>query len=218
MRAAANKTRDKQIGRFTVELQGRADLLDAPVIENHDLVGKGHGFDLVVGNVDHCGLELLMELGDLQPHVDTQGGVEVGQGLVKQKGLRLAHDRPADRDPLALATGKLPRTAVKIVGEVENRRRRVDAAHRFVLVEPRHLQGEGDVAANRHVGIKRVGLEDHRETAFCRRRRRGIGPVDQNGARCDILEAGNEPEQRRLATAGRADKDDEFAVGDFEID
>ena len=42
--------------------------------------------------------------------------------------------------------------------------------------------------------------------------------VDGDGAAGDLLEAGDEAQQRRLAAARRADEDDEFARRDVEID
>ena len=43
-----------------------------------------------------------MQAGNLDPHVDAQFGVEVGQGLVEQKDLRMAHNGATDGDTLAL--------------------------------------------------------------------------------------------------------------------
>ena len=105
-----------------VELQRRADLLDAAGVQHDDAVGHGHRLDLVVGDVDHGRAELLVQFADFEPHVDAQRGVEVGQRLVEQEGLRLAHDGAADGDALALAAGELARLAVEIVGEVEHAR------------------------------------------------------------------------------------------------
>src|SRR5690606_14363156 len=39
----AEKTGDEEIGRVVIELHRRADLLDAPPVEHHHLVGQGHG-------------------------------------------------------------------------------------------------------------------------------------------------------------------------------
>ena len=50
---------------------------------------------------------VLLQLGDLEPHLHAQRRVEVGQRLVEQEGLRLAHDGAADGDALALAAGEL---------------------------------------------------------------------------------------------------------------
>ncbi|MNT71509.1 hypothetical protein D3C72_2100020 [compost metagenome] len=99
---AADEAGDEAVGRLLVEIERRAELFDISGIEHHDAVGHGHGFDLIMGDVDHGGLELLVQFGDFEPHVDAQGGVEIGQGLVEQEGLGLAHNGPADGDALAL--------------------------------------------------------------------------------------------------------------------
>ena len=51
----ADEAGDEQVGRPVVELERRADLLDAAVVHHHDLVGHGHGLDLVVRDVDGGG-------------------------------------------------------------------------------------------------------------------------------------------------------------------
>ena len=49
----ADEAGDEAIGRMVVELERRADLLDAPAAQHDDPVGHGHRLDLVVGDVDH---------------------------------------------------------------------------------------------------------------------------------------------------------------------
>ena len=44
---------DEAVGWLVVELERRADLLDAAGAQHHDAVGEGHRFDLVMGHVDH---------------------------------------------------------------------------------------------------------------------------------------------------------------------
>ena len=119
-RRRADEAGDELVVRTVVEFERRAHLLDDAVMHHHDLVGHGHGFDLVVGDVDRRGLEPLMQFLDLGAHRDAQLGVEVGQRLVEQEHLRIAHDGAAHRDALALAAGQLPRIAV------EQRRQRED--------------------------------------------------------------------------------------------
>ena len=48
-----------------------------------------------------------MQFANLDAHLDAERCVEVGQGFVKQEDARFAHNRPANRDALALAAGKL---------------------------------------------------------------------------------------------------------------
>ena len=109
----ADEAGDEVVRRRVVELHRRADLLDLAGVEHDDLVGQRHRLDLVVGDIDHRRLEPAVQLRDLQPRVDAQRRVEVGQRLVEQEQLRLAHDGAADGDALALAAGKLGRPALR---------------------------------------------------------------------------------------------------------
>ena len=64
--------------------------------------------------------EALVQLLDLGAHRDAQLGVEVGQRLVEQEHLRVAHDGAAHGDALALAAGELARIAVEQRREAED--------------------------------------------------------------------------------------------------
>ena len=64
------------------------------------------------------------------------------------------------------------------------------------------------------MGVERVVLEDHRDVTVLRRQRVDDLAADPNGPVRDRLEAGDHPQRSRLAAAGRADEDDELAVGD----
>ena len=57
--------------------------------------------------------DLLVQALDLAAHLVAQLGVEIGERLVEQEDLRIAHDGAADGDALALAAGKLARIAVE---------------------------------------------------------------------------------------------------------
>src|SRR5689334_24507386 len=52
-------------------------LLDQPVMQHNDLVGHGHGFDLVVRDIDGGGAQSLVQCLDLAPHLHAQLGVEI---------------------------------------------------------------------------------------------------------------------------------------------
>ena len=61
-----------------------------------------------------------------------------------------------------------------------------------------------------------MALEHHAEAAVARLQVVDHAPVDADFAGGRILEAGDHAQRRRLAAAGRPDKDDEFAVLDGE--
>ena len=79
-------------------------------------------------------------------------------------------------------------------------------------------QAVGHVVVDGHVRIERVVLEHHRDVAI-----RRLDVVDDAAADIDLagghrLEAGDHPQQRGLAAAGRADQHAELPVADVEVD
>ncbi len=144
----------------------RADLLDLAGAQHDDLVGQRHRLDLVVRDVDHRRAELLVQLGDLEPHLDAQLGVEVGERLVEEEHLGLAHDGPADGDALALAAGELLGPAVEQRFELQDRGRAAYALGDLRRRRAGHAQAEAHVLAHGHVRIERVGLEHHGDAAL----------------------------------------------------
>ncbi len=122
-RRRADELRHEQVARVVVELHRRADLLDAAVLQHDDAVGERHRLDLVVGDVDHRRVgHRFLELGDLDAGGDAQRRVEVGQRLVEQEHLRIAHDGAADGDALALAARQRLGQAVEIFGRAAGSR------------------------------------------------------------------------------------------------
>ena len=72
-----------------------------------------------------------MQLLDLGAHVDAQLGVEIGERLVEQEQLGIAHQRAAHRDALALAAGELAGLAREQRLDLQQRG---DALDRLVLL------------------------------------------------------------------------------------
>ena len=70
--------------------------------------------------------------------------------------------------------------------------------------------------AHGHVRIERVVLEHHGDAAVGRLVAGDVAVVDDDAARGDRLQPGDDAQQRRLAAAGRADHDDELALLDRE--
>ena len=103
---------------MVVELERRADLLDAAVLPHDDAVGHRHRLDLVVRDIDGRGPEPLVQRLDLGAHRDAQLGVEIRERLVEQEDLGIAHDGAAHRDALALPARELARIALQVGVEV----------------------------------------------------------------------------------------------------
>ena len=162
---AADEAGHEQVRRLVEQQLRIGDLLEPALAQHRDAVAHRHRLDLVVGDVDGRGADLALDARDLRPHLHAQPRVEVRQRLVHQERLRLAHHRPAHRDPLPLAAGELARLAVQQLLEPEHAG---DVAHPAVALGARHLahaQPEADVVAHGHVRVERVVLEDHRDVA-----------------------------------------------------
>src|SRR5215472_2032552 len=144
-RRRTDKARHEQVVGSVIEVERCADLLDAAVMHHHDFVRHGHGFDLVVGNVDGGGFEPLVQRLDLDAHLYPQLGIEIGQRLVEQKDLGIAHDSPAHGNALALAAGELARIAVEIGLQSQDLRRPVDALGDFRCAGAAQTHGETHV-------------------------------------------------------------------------
>jgi hypothetical protein len=93
--------------------RGAVALLQQAVLEHGHPVAHGHGLDLVVGDVDGRDAQAALQRGDLRAGLHAQLGVEVGQRLVHEEHLGLAHDRATHRDALPLTAGEGLRLALR---------------------------------------------------------------------------------------------------------
>ena len=212
----ADEAGHEQVGRVVVELGRRADLLEPPLVHDRDAVAHRHRLDLVVGDVDRRRPDLLLQLLDLAAGLHAQLGVEVGERLVHQEHLRVAHQRAPERHALLLAAGELARLAVQQPVELD---RGGGAAHTRVdlrLVRLAPPQREGEVVVDRHLRIQRVVLEDHRDVALARGDAVDHALADADLALGDRLEPGQHPQRGRLARARRPDQHEELAVAGLE--
>src|ERR1035437_10516001 len=104
-RRGANETGNEEVGRLGIAFHRRAALLYRPPVHDEDSIGHGHGFDLIVGDVNNGSAESPVELADLGPHGHPQLGVEVRERLAPTKtawgsGTSAAHSHtPAPAPP-----------------------------------------------------------------------------------------------------------------------
>jgi hypothetical protein len=196
---------------------GVADLLEDPGLHDRHPVAHGHGLGLVVGDIDGGGVEVVLDLGDLRAHLHPQLGVQVGQGLVHQEHLGLADDGPAHGHPLALAARELLGLALQQRPKLQHLGHLLDPAVDLGLVHAPDLQPVGDVVGHGHVGVEGVGLEHHGDVAVLGGQGVDHPLADAQGAAGDVLQAGHHAQGGGLAAAGRADQDQELAVGDVQV-
>ena len=210
-RRRAHERRDEHVRRLLEQALGRIALLDGPVAQHRDAVAERHRLDLVVRHVDGRDAEPLVQPRQLRAHADAQLGVEVGERLVHQVGLRLAHHRAADRDPLALAARERARLAVDQLAQPQHARHRSDLLAHRRLRRAAELEREREVVPHAHVRVERVVLEHHRHVAAARRELGDLAVADPDRSARHGLQPGDHPQQRRLPAAGRPDEDHELA-------
>ena len=140
-RRIAEEARHEGVGRPAVDLERLADLHHLAAVHDADARPHGHRLDLVVRDVDHRGAEAAMQRRDLAARRDAQRRVEVGQRLVEQEHLRIAHDRAPERHALPLPAGQRMRLAVEQGRQPERGRDAGDAA--LDLVARRRRGGAG---------------------------------------------------------------------------
>ena len=69
---------------MVVDGEGRLVLLQYTVIDETDLGGEGHGFHLVVGNIDESRAGFDMQTLQLIAHFQAQLGIQVGERLIHE--------------------------------------------------------------------------------------------------------------------------------------
>ncbi|MCY1231036.1 hypothetical protein D9M72_434720 [compost metagenome] len=214
----AHEVGDEHVGRIVVDLRRRSELLQHAVLQDRDLGRQRHRLDLVVRDVDDRRLHAMVQALDLGAHVDAQLGVEVGQRLVEQEDLRVAHQRTAHGDALALTAGKLARLAVEQMADLQHVGDLLDRLFALVLRHAADFHAEGDVSGDRHVRIERVGLEHHGDVALRRMQIGDRAAIDGDLPRRDRLQPGNRVEQRGLTAARGADEHEETTLFNLQVD
>src|ERR687897_931572 len=152
---------------------------------------------------------------------DGRVGIEVPGGLVANEQRRGVDEGARDRDSLLLSPRELIRIRDALVRQAD------EAEHLGHLPPDRiaalalHLERVGDVLRRRPVRKELEVLEDAadvsaelRHLAVREPSKVAAADDDAPGGRLELLE--QEADHRRLAGAGRADKEDELALLDYE--
>src|SRR5262249_7992490 len=112
---------------------------------------------------------------------------------------------------------ELPGQAARVVAELDQSQRFVDAAARLLPADPAHREAESDVAAHRHVREEGVALEDHPEPTPLRRQCIDAPVVEPDAPPGQGQQAGQAVQRGGFPAAGRTEQRDELAPGDPQV-
>src|SRR5699024_1195436 len=115
-----NESCYEQVARFVIQILRGIYLLHDTIFHNNDSCTKGHSLCLVMCYVDNRSAQVLMNLGDLNTHLNTKLCVQVGKSLVHQEYLRITNDGTSHGNTLSLTTGKSVRLTVKELIKVKD--------------------------------------------------------------------------------------------------
>ena len=158
-----------------------------------------------------------MQLLDFTAHGHAQFRIQVGERLVKQKHLRIAHNGTPHRHTLALAARQLTGVTVQQGIQRQNFSRTAYFGLNIFFALLGQFQRKSHVFTHGHVRIQRIVLEHHRNVTCFRWQIIDAGFTDPNFTRGDLLQARNHAQQSGLAAARWADQYRERAVLNIDI-
>ena len=218
----AEEVIDKRRGRRVIDLVGRADLLHAPVVHDHDAIGQLQRLLLVVGDKQAGDVQLVVKPQQPAAQVLAHLRVERAKRLVEQQHLRAHGQRPGQRDALPLSAGQLRgiarRQAVELHELQQVAHLLANGGFRRARRPGLHAKAEGDVLEDRQVPEERVVLEDEADATALRGLARGVDAVEVHATLLGRLQAADDAQQRRLARSGRPQQRDQLAGLHGEID
>jgi len=131
---------------------------------------------------------------------------------------RLEDERPRERHALLLAARELRRRPIAELPQTDDVESTIDALADLRLRDFAHRERERHVFRDRHVREESVALEHHADVPLVGRQ--GVdGPaIERDRAARRPLETGEHVERRRLARTRRAEKGEELAARDAEVE
>ena len=141
-------------------------LLYGTEVEDHDPVGHGEGFALVMGNVDDGDAEPVVEVLQLDLHLLPELEVQGAKGLVQEQNVGFIDKGPGQSNALLLTTTELAGTPLFEARQPYQFQGGLHPWLDLPLLHLSHLEREGDVLLHIHVGEEAVVLENHPQVSL----------------------------------------------------
>ena len=201
-----------------VDLRGAANLLDPAAVHDDDLIGKSHGFALVVGNIYAGDADALLDLANFRTHVHTQLGVQIGQRFIKEQNGRLHDQGPGQGHALLLTAGQLVGHPVFHALQAYQFQHVHNLCFDGLFVHLLIYKAVAYVIIHIVMGKQRIALKHHTGVPLVRGQLVDAHAVQQNLAFADAFKARDHTQGRGLAAAGRSQQGHELAAGDIHVD
>ena len=215
---------DKFIGGFVKNFIGRADLLDASLVHDHDPVGHFQGLVLVVGDKDAGDMNLIVQLTEPATQSQANFGIQGAERLVEEQYLGLDGQGSGQGHALPLSAGELGGQTIFQALELDEMEQVCDPLADFLaggaLGARPDAQAEGDVLKHRHVAEQGVVLKYESHVPLPDRLVGDVLPVKEHRARrfIRLFQSGNDAEQGCFARARRPQESDQLSVGNGQGD
>jgi hypothetical protein len=155
-----------------------------------------------VGDVEEREVEFPLEIAEESAQVASQGGIEVGEGFVKEDESGLEDEGATDGGACGFASGEGGGEVMESRAEVESVRHHLGTGATFVAVDALEAEGKFELFDQGQVGKEPGRLGDPAAGAILGRETGDVGVVEEDPSGIREIEAGDEAEGRGLAAAG----------------
>ena len=174
------------------------------MVHDGDLARDVHRLRLIVGDEDRRDVHFLVQAPE--PVAELGGRARRARRTARQEEAAGLRECTREGHSLALSPRQLRGIATGERFELDEPQELVDA---FADLRPWTLangEPEGDVVADGHVLERCVVLEDEADVPLLRLEGRGVDAGDLDLPAVRPLEAGDDPQERRLARSARAEQ------------
>lgn len=177
-----------------------------------DGVGERDGIVPIVRDIHHGQIEHALKPGEFGPQLCTELFIKARERLVEQQHTRLANDGSSESDTLLFSSGELVRVPSRERLDANECQRFLRSPASFGGRNRRRSKDEVETLPDGQVRPQGQILEHEPDTSLIRRndgatRCRDRSSVEHDLPHLGYFQSGDDPEQRRLAAATRAEND-----------
>src|ERR1051325_2662071 len=196
---------------MSVEISGRAGLLELTIKNERDFIGNRRSLILVMGHENCRNVQLPLKTAHERSHLCAQVDIERGKRFVEQQNTRLCHQGTGQCNPLFLAAGKLPGPPRLISLQLHPTQCLGHAPRNFLARRLAHFQAKSHIFTNGKMGKEERFLKDHRSaTLFRGHSSKGL-VSEKNFTFRWAQQAGDHFQDSRFPGSGRTKQGDQFS-------